>query len=100
MTESRSSYQVIAWKDIPAIVEVSDGTDTVTRSLSERFQALIDSVAMQFGLADSDAYLEQWSRTPPEERAGSAGEVADTVARELEERFTEFAARAFSRPSS
>jgi hypothetical protein len=95
-----AAYQIITWKNIPAVVEASDGTDTVTRSLSERFQALIDSVAMQFGLADGDAYLEQWTRTPPEERAGSAGEVADTVARELEERFTEFAARAFSRPSN
>ena len=95
-----AAYQIIAWRNIPAVVEASDGADTVTRSLSDRFQALIDSVAMQFGLADSDAYLEEWSRTPPEERAGSAGEVADTVARELEERFTEFAARALSRPSN
>ena len=93
-----ATYQIIAWKDIPAVVEARDGTETVTRELSERFQALIDSVAMQFGLQDGDAYLEQWSRGDVHERSGTAREVAEAIAAELEDRFPEFIARAFRRP--
>jgi cvfA/B/C family virulence factor len=91
-------YAVVSWKDIPASVEAEDGADTVTLTLSERFQALIDSVAMQFGLEGSEAYLEEWTRSAPAERAGSARAVAEAVAAELEARFADFAARAFGRP--
>jgi hypothetical protein len=93
-----ASVQIIAWKNIPSVIEARDGAETVTRQLSERFQALIDAVAMQLGVTDSDAYLEAWSRTPPEERPGTAEEAADTVAAEVENRFPEFIAHAF-RPS-
>jgi hypothetical protein len=93
-----ATYQIIAWKDIPAVVEAHDGTETVTRELSDRFQALIDSVAMQFGLQDGDAYLEQWTRGAARERPGTAREVAEAIAAELEGRFPEFIGRAFGRP--
>ena len=98
MTQASATYQVIAWKNIPAIVEARDDAGTITRSLSDRFQMLIDSVAMQIGLEDSEAYLAEWTRSEPEERAGSAEEVADAVVRDLEERFSEFVTRAFTRP--
>jgi len=93
-----ASYQVVAWKGIPASVEARDAAGSVTLQLSERFQALIDSVAMQLGLQDSDAYLEHWARGAAAERSGTAREVADAVAAELEARFTEFIGRAFGRP--
>jgi hypothetical protein len=57
---------------------------------------LIDSVAMQRGLHGSDEYLDSWSGSEPEERAGTAREVADAIAADLEQRFAEFAARAFT----
>lgn len=88
-------YRIIAWRGIPATVEAHDAADNVSRPLSERFQMLIDSVAMQFGLAGSDEYLEQWSGGEEQERAGAALEVADAVAAELEARFPEFVAGAF-----
>ena len=44
-----ASYQIVAWKGIPASVEARDAQETVTVALSERFQMLIDSVAMQLG---------------------------------------------------
>ena len=91
-----ASYRIIAWQDIPASVEARDGQDSITVPLSERFQALIDSVAMQQGVHD-DAYLEAWGATDGE-RAGSAREVVAAIAAELEERFPEFIARAFRRP--
>jgi hypothetical protein len=92
-----ASYRIIAWKDIPASVEARDGADHVTLQLSERFQALIDSVATQLGLHDQDAYLEHWGATDGE-RAGSAREVSSAIAAELEERFPEYISRAFRRP--
>ena len=73
-----------------------DAPDHVTLPLSERFQALIDSLAMQLGLAGEDAYLEQWGVTDGE-RVGSAREVGAAVVAELEERFPEITARAFGR---
>jgi Virulence factor len=91
-------YQIIAWKDLPAMVEASDGAETVTRQLSDRFQQLIDSVAMQLGLHDDDAYLGLWARGDAQERPGTAAEVADAVVAELEARFPEVVSRAFRRP--
>lgn len=91
-----ATYRVIAWKGIPAGVEAEDGADAVTVQLSDRFQMLIDSVAMQRGLSGSDEYLDAWTRGEPEERPGSAREVADAVAADLEARFAEFTSRAFT----
>ena len=93
-----ATYQIIAWRGIPAMVEASDASGMVTRELSERFQALIDSAATQLGREAAEAYLEEWSREEPAERAGSAQEVAEAVAAELEDRFPTFIARAFGRP--
>jgi hypothetical protein len=92
-----ASYRIIAWKDIPASVEAQDGADHVSLQLSERFQALIDSVAMQSGAHSEDTYLEHWGSTDGE-RAGTAREVSAAIAAELEERFPEFIALAFRRP--
>ena len=92
-----ASYTIVSWKTIPAVVEAQDGSESVTRELGERFQALIDSLAMQLGLESEDAYLEAWSRGEPEERPGSAREVADVVVAELEGRFSEFIDQAFRR---
>jgi Virulence factor len=93
-----ATYQIIAWKDVPAMVEARDETETVTRQLSDRFQQLIDSVAMQLGLQDQDAYLGLWARGAAQERPGRAAEVADAIVAELEERFPEFISGAFRRP--
>ena len=93
-----ATYQIIAWRDVPAMVEARDATETVTRPLSDRFQQLIDSVAMQLGLQDEDAYLGLWARSEAQERPGSAADVADAIVAELEARFPEIIARAFRRP--
>jgi hypothetical protein len=90
-----ATYRVVAWRGIPASVEARDERGTVTRQLSERFQMLIDSAAMQLGLDESDAYIEQWNQSEPAERPGAAGDVADAVIAELEARFPEFIGQAF-----
>jgi len=90
-----ATYRIVAWRGVPASVEASDTAETVTRQLSERFQMLIDSAAMQLGIHESDAYIEQWARGDAQERPGSAQDVADAVVAELENRFPEFIGQAF-----
>jgi hypothetical protein len=89
-----ATYRIIQWRQIPASVEARDGVDQVTLPLSERFQSLIDSLAMQTGAHDEDAYLEHWQATDGE-RPGSARDVGAAIAAELEDRFPEFIALAF-----
>ncbi len=91
-------WEIVAWRDIPAMVEARDDGGQVTLPLSEKFQSLIDSVAMQLGLQEESAYLEQWARMPGGERPGSARDVGEAVVAEIEQRFPEYIARAF-RPS-
>jgi hypothetical protein len=90
-------YRIIAWRGIPATVEARDAAGSATRALSDRFQMLIDAAAVQLGLHESDAYLEQWAPGDDQERAGSAEEVASAVAAELEGRFEEFVAAMYRR---
>jgi hypothetical protein len=83
-------YQILYWKEIPSVVEARDETGTVKLQLSDRFQGLIDAVAMRLGLEGTDAYLDQWDHGQEEARPGSAREVAESVVTELESRFAEF----------
>ncbi len=92
-----ATYELIVWRGIPTVVEARDAAGVVSRPLSEKFQMLIDSVAMQLGLEGAEAYLEQWGRSEPAERSGSAREVADAVAAELEASFPTFIDQAFVR---
>jgi cvfA/B/C family virulence factor len=91
-------WEIVAWRDIPVMVEACDDGGQITLPLSEKFQSLIDSVAMQLGLQDESAYLEQWARVPGGERPGSARDVGEAVVAEIEQRFPDYIARAF-RPS-
>jgi hypothetical protein len=90
-----AQYQVLYWKEIPAVVEAIDGTDAARVSLSSRFQELIDSVAMLEGLSDGDAYLERWRKGVVATREGTAKDVAAEVAGELEANFPALRARYF-----
>lgn len=89
-----ATYVIVEWRGIPALVEAEDGRETVSRQLGERFQALIDSVAMLRERESAEAYLEEWVRSAPREHEGSAREAAEAIADDLERRFPEFAARA------
>jgi cvfA/B/C family virulence factor len=91
-----ASYRIIVWQNIPAAVEARDSAGQVNLQLSERFQALIDSAAMQQGLHDNDGYLEHWGAIEGD-RAGSADDVGTAVVAELEARFPEYIAQALGR---
>lgn len=53
---------VILWRDIPAQVTATGDGRSARRQLSDRFQQAIDAAAMKAGLAEADAYLDEWRR--------------------------------------
>jgi len=75
---------VLFWREIPSLVEAFEGDRAVRSPLSQRFQDLIDSVAMRAGASSAEAYLEGWRQGPEGERPGSPESVAREVATELE----------------
>ena len=81
-------YRVLYWQEIPSQVKVEDDDgEEVSLPLPGRFLALIDRMAMERGLKEADTYLAQWNWGEETERDGSAAEVAEAVAAELEARF-------------
>lgn len=89
---------VLYWQDVPSLVEAKDSDATHKIQLSERFQELIDMVAMRRGLAGTDEYLTEWRRERPQERQGSAKEAAEALAAEIEGRYEQIKADALQRP--
>ena len=71
--------QVLYWQEVPSVVRVGDAK----RQLPEWFQQEIDRVAMEQGLAGSDAYLEQWEWRDLGERDGDPASAADAAVAEL-----------------
>jgi len=92
-----ATYRILAWKDIPSAVEASDGDETARVLLSQRFQDLIDAIAMRESETESDAYLEGWAEGEAREAPGNPRQVAARVAAEQEERFEEILMRRFHR---
>ena len=80
-------YRVLYWRDIPSLVEAFEGDRTVSTPLSQRFQDLIDTVAMRAGASSAEAYLEGWRHGAEAERPGSPESVAEQVLLELEAGF-------------
>jgi len=83
--------QIVYWQEIPSLVEVRKGRKVAHKEmLSERFQALIDTVAMKTGLEGTDAYLEQWRKAPVDveiAEGADAESLAKQVAADLEDDF-------------
>jgi hypothetical protein len=78
-------YRVLSWRGIPAQLKVwSDDGRPQSILLPEWFGQEIDRIAMQEGLVDSDAYLEQWAWSSDLERDGEPDEVAASVIAEFE----------------
>lgn len=84
-----AKVQILRWQEIPSLVEVRDEDGVQKIQLSDKFQALIDEAAMRRELAGTDAYLEEWNKSKPEERDGDAATVVGEVAQEIEDRFAE-----------
>ena len=80
-------YRIVHWKEIPSLVEAADADGTARHQLSQKFQDLIDALAMRENATEGDAYLEGWDTADWVERQGSPDEVAQAVAAELEDSF-------------
>jgi hypothetical protein len=86
---SMADYQITYWREIPAMVTAREGRrNTAKVELPERFQTAIDTAAMRSGLVGTDAYLDQWRRSPWQEREGEPAEVARLVAAEIQNEYT------------
>jgi hypothetical protein len=68
---------IIYWRDIPAQVIVRQGRRSEKRELPERFIQAVDRCAMASGAKDSDAYLAEWRRGPPESCGDDLAAEAD-----------------------
>lgn len=78
-------YQILYWKSIPAQVKVfPESGRPLARQMPDRFQAEIDRIAMEQGLAGTDDYLNQWHWSAKLERSGTPAEVLDALIQELE----------------
>ncbi len=76
---------VVYWRDIPAQVIVKAGRRSVAkRELSLRFTEAIDMCAMRAGLAETDAYLEEWRRGEAIEVGNELEQEADLAAKKIE----------------
>ncbi len=90
-----ATYQVTYWQEIPSQVDARDEAGKPHKEmLSQRFQELIDIVAVRRKLDGSDDYINQWSRGQKTPREGSAMQVAKAVAAELEAGFEAIRANA------
>ena len=79
-----ATFTILYWQEVPSQIKAEDDLDDVTLRLDGRFMERIDQLAAQRGLQGADDYLAQWRWSDPQEREGTATEVAHAVKRELE----------------
>jgi hypothetical protein len=79
-----ATFQILYWHDIPVQVRARDAGGRASAGLPDRFQEAIDQAAMAGGLVGSDDYTNAFRWGEQQERAGTAREVADTLAAELD----------------
>ena len=79
-----ATFTVLYWQEVPVQIKAEDESDDVTLPLDPRFMERVDRLAAQRGLQGTDDYLAQWRWSEPQERDGTAEEVAHAVQRELE----------------
>ena len=78
---------ILRWQEIPSVVEARDRSGRHKIELSQRFQELIDLVAMKKKMAGTDDYLIQWNKGEPKEHEGDPESVAKAVAEDIEARY-------------
>ncbi len=89
--------RVLYWHDIPVQVKAEDNDGRAGVQLSDRFQEAIDEAAMAANLVGDDDYTNgfEWREVP--DREGPASEVAESVAAELESKYTQIDWRSTAR---
>jgi hypothetical protein len=79
-----ATYKILYWQEVPSQVKAEDDQDEVTVPMPPQFMERIDQLAAKRGLQQSDDYLAQWQWSDDQERPGTAQEVAEAVAAELQ----------------
>ena len=82
-----AKYQIMYWKEIPAQVKAMDDQEEFSFPLPPRFQEVIDEIAMREGDLDSDAYLDGWHWGEIQELPGTAEQVAQKVAADVDAQY-------------
>lgn len=80
-----AKYKILYWKGIPSQVRATDENGRASRQLPQRFQEAIDEAAMSLGKIGTDSYTNGFVWGDELEQPGTAKEVADAIATELEE---------------
>jgi len=83
-----AKYQIMYWHNIPVQVRAGERRDRVSIELPQRFQEAVDKAAMEAGQTGTDAYLDGFRWSDPEERHGTPEEVATAVSIELNAQFS------------
>ena len=84
-----AQYQITWWNSLPSLVVAREGEEQVKVSLASRLQEAIDEAAMRMGAIDADAYMNGWKKSEWLEADGAPVDVAERMAKELEEKFGE-----------
>jgi len=79
-----AQYQILYWRYIPLGVKATDLNGTVRENLPSRFQEAIDRLAMKDGETSTSAYTSMFRWGLPQEREGTAAEVARAIVAELD----------------
>ena len=79
-----ATYTILYWQEVPSQIKAEDELDDVTLPMDPRFMDRIDRLAAARGLQSTDDYLAQWRWSEPQQREGTAAEVADAIKLELE----------------
>lgn len=96
-----ATFQITYWQEIPSQVDARDeGGKLHKKMLSQRFQELIDLIATKRKLDSSDAYINEWHKGRKTERQGSALQVTEEVAAELEAAFETIRVNALQQSSN
>lgn len=84
-----AKYKILYWHEIPSQVRAKDENGRVGKPLPERFQLAIDDAAMRAKLIGSDDYSAGFQWSDEQERPGTAEDVAEAVAAELDTKYPE-----------
>jgi len=79
-----AKYKILTWKGIPSQVRATDENGRASRQLPQRFQEAIDEAAMALGKIGTNSYTDGFQWGEELEQPGTAEEVADAIAAELD----------------
>ncbi|HZL13751.1 MAG TPA: virulence factor, partial [Verrucomicrobiae bacterium] len=85
---AKSKFQILYWQEIPSQIKAWDDFDEVKIDLPDKFVVRIDAAAQRQGFISQDAYSAHFKWGEISERAGSPEEVAETIKKELEAKFS------------